>query len=161
MQAAAQLTHDWRAAGMRISYTPEQEELRRELRSYFTKLITPRSLTLFPMRRSALLPSNTSPSVETQERKSIARTCSPRTVMLFWGPFARCRQIGSSLVLRAITRIGINHIIGVDICPALALGRLLASLKVTNLATAIGLSTRCPSSSRGIIESRWPRALCS
>jgi 3-oxocholest-4-en-26-oyl-CoA dehydrogenase alpha subunit len=26
---------------MRISYTPEQEELRRELRSYFTKLITP------------------------------------------------------------------------------------------------------------------------
>src|ERR1700721_3291548 len=29
------------AAGMRISYTPEQEELRRELRSYFTKLITP------------------------------------------------------------------------------------------------------------------------
>src|ERR1700721_475323 len=41
MQAAAQLTHDWRAAGMRISYTPEQEELRRELRSYFTKLITP------------------------------------------------------------------------------------------------------------------------
>src|ERR1700691_182717 len=41
MQAAAQLTHDWRAAGMRISYTPEQEELRRELRSYFAKLITP------------------------------------------------------------------------------------------------------------------------
>src|ERR1700737_1305973 len=41
MQAAAQLTHDWRAAGMRISYTPEQEELRRELRSYFTKLVTP------------------------------------------------------------------------------------------------------------------------
>src|ERR1700742_2829968 len=41
MQAAAQLTQDWRAAGMRISYTPEQEELRRELRSYFTKLITP------------------------------------------------------------------------------------------------------------------------
>ena len=26
---------------MRISYTPEQEELRRELRSYFTKLMTP------------------------------------------------------------------------------------------------------------------------
>ena len=26
---------------MRISYTPEQEELRRELRSYFTKLVTP------------------------------------------------------------------------------------------------------------------------
>lgn len=26
---------------MRISYTPEQEELRRELRSYFEKLITP------------------------------------------------------------------------------------------------------------------------
>src|ERR1700755_1196743 len=26
---------------MRISYTPEQEELRRELRSYFDKLITP------------------------------------------------------------------------------------------------------------------------
>ena len=26
---------------MRISYTPEQEELRRELRSYFAKLITP------------------------------------------------------------------------------------------------------------------------
>ncbi|MFZ3269254.1 MAG: hypothetical protein WA285_11600, partial [Mycobacterium sp.] len=25
---------------MRISYTPEQEELRRELRSYFAKLIT-------------------------------------------------------------------------------------------------------------------------
>src|ERR1700733_8563232 len=41
MQAAAQFTHDWRAAGMRISYTPEQEELRRELRSYFAKLITP------------------------------------------------------------------------------------------------------------------------
>src|SRR5271170_2523409 len=41
MQAAAQLTHDWRAAEMRISYTPEQEELRRELRSYFEKLITP------------------------------------------------------------------------------------------------------------------------
>src|SRR6201995_4228752 len=41
MQAAAQLTQDWRAAGMRISYTPEQEELRRELRSYFTQLITP------------------------------------------------------------------------------------------------------------------------
>src|SRR6201994_1097659 len=41
MQAAAQLTQDWRAAGMRISYTSEQEELRRELRSYFTKLITP------------------------------------------------------------------------------------------------------------------------
>jgi 3-oxocholest-4-en-26-oyl-CoA dehydrogenase alpha subunit len=28
-------------AGMRISYTPDQEELRRELRSYFTELITP------------------------------------------------------------------------------------------------------------------------
>src|SRR5271167_4275258 len=41
MQAAAQLTHDWRAAGMRISYTPAQEELRRELRSYFSELITP------------------------------------------------------------------------------------------------------------------------
>src|SRR6202789_1728631 len=41
MQAAAQLTHDWRAAVIRISYTPEQEELRRELRSYFTKLVTP------------------------------------------------------------------------------------------------------------------------
>src|SRR6202045_1487352 len=41
MQVAAQLTHDWRVAGMRISYTPEQEELRRELRSYFDKLITP------------------------------------------------------------------------------------------------------------------------
>src|ERR1700759_858633 len=41
MQAAAQLTQDWRAAGMRISYTPEQEELRRELRSYFTALMTP------------------------------------------------------------------------------------------------------------------------
>lgn len=26
---------------MRISYTPEQEELRRELRSYFTELMTP------------------------------------------------------------------------------------------------------------------------
>lgn len=26
---------------MRISYTPEQEELRRELRSYFTNLMTP------------------------------------------------------------------------------------------------------------------------
>ena len=26
---------------MRISYTPEQEELRRELRSYFTTLMTP------------------------------------------------------------------------------------------------------------------------
>lgn len=26
---------------MRISYTPEQEELRRELRSYFTALMTP------------------------------------------------------------------------------------------------------------------------
>src|ERR1700679_4247543 len=41
MQAAAELTKDWRAAGMRISYTPEQEDLRRELRSYFAKLITP------------------------------------------------------------------------------------------------------------------------
>src|ERR1700738_4613252 len=41
MQAAAQFTNDWRAASMRISYTPEQEELRRELRSYFAKLITP------------------------------------------------------------------------------------------------------------------------
>src|ERR1700735_4105773 len=41
MQAGEQLTHDWRAAGMSIGYTPEQEELRRELRSYFTKLITP------------------------------------------------------------------------------------------------------------------------
>jgi 3-oxocholest-4-en-26-oyl-CoA dehydrogenase alpha subunit len=29
------------ATGMRISYTPDQEELRRELRSYFTELITP------------------------------------------------------------------------------------------------------------------------
>jgi 3-oxocholest-4-en-26-oyl-CoA dehydrogenase alpha subunit len=29
------------ATGMRISYTPDQEELRRELRSYFTGLITP------------------------------------------------------------------------------------------------------------------------
>ena len=26
---------------MRIGYTPEQEELRRELRAYFTKLMTP------------------------------------------------------------------------------------------------------------------------
>ncbi|MDT5340460.1 MAG: 3-oxocholest-4-en-26-oyl-CoA dehydrogenase alpha subunit, partial [Mycobacterium sp.] len=26
---------------MRIGYSPEQEELRRELRSYFTKLMTP------------------------------------------------------------------------------------------------------------------------
>ena len=33
---------------MRISYTPEQEELRRELRSYFTALITPE-------RREALM----------------------------------------------------------------------------------------------------------
>ena len=33
---------------MRISYTPEQEELRRELRSYFAKLITPE-------RREALM----------------------------------------------------------------------------------------------------------
>src|SRR5271156_4202494 len=41
MQAAAKFTYDWRVAGMRISYTPEQEELRRELRSYFDKLITP------------------------------------------------------------------------------------------------------------------------
>src|SRR6202022_1515063 len=41
MQAAAQFTYDWRAASMRISYTPEQEELRRELRSYVAKLITP------------------------------------------------------------------------------------------------------------------------
>src|ERR1700720_4165833 len=41
MQAAAQFTYDWRAAAMRISYTPEQEELRRELRSYFAKLVTP------------------------------------------------------------------------------------------------------------------------
>src|ERR1700737_2047239 len=41
MQAAAQFTYDWRAASMRISYTPEQEELRRELRSYFAKLMTP------------------------------------------------------------------------------------------------------------------------
>src|SRR5580693_2244389 len=41
MQAAAQFTYDWRVAAMRISYTPEQEELRRELRSYFEKLITP------------------------------------------------------------------------------------------------------------------------
>src|SRR3981081_4643579 len=30
-----------RTAGMRISYTPEQEELRRELRSYFGTLMTP------------------------------------------------------------------------------------------------------------------------
>src|SRR5262249_37168945 len=30
-----------RTAEMRISYTPEQEELRRELRSYFTALMTP------------------------------------------------------------------------------------------------------------------------
>src|SRR3954469_21829151 len=29
------------AAAMRISYTPEQEELRRELRSYFGTLMTP------------------------------------------------------------------------------------------------------------------------
>src|SRR6201984_3696435 len=41
MQAAAKFPYDWRGAGMRISYTPEQEELRRELRSYFEKLITP------------------------------------------------------------------------------------------------------------------------
>src|SRR5580693_5416432 len=41
MQAAAQFTYDWRVAAMRISYTPEQDELRRELRSYFEKLITP------------------------------------------------------------------------------------------------------------------------
>src|SRR5246127_2712113 len=41
MQAAAKFTYEWRVAGMRISYTPEQEELRRELRSYFDKLITP------------------------------------------------------------------------------------------------------------------------
>src|SRR6201990_3397991 len=41
MQAAAQLTFNQRVAGMRISYTPEQEELRRELRSYFTELMTP------------------------------------------------------------------------------------------------------------------------
>src|ERR1700743_2780256 len=41
MQAAAQLTDHWRAARMRISYTPEQEEMRRELRSYFAELITP------------------------------------------------------------------------------------------------------------------------
>lgn len=29
---------------MRITYTPEQEELRRELRSYFTQLATPERL---------------------------------------------------------------------------------------------------------------------
>ena len=33
---------------MRISYTPEQEQLRRELRSYFATLITPE-------RREALM----------------------------------------------------------------------------------------------------------
>src|SRR3984893_17599507 len=41
MQDAAQLTHDWRAARMRISYTPEQEELSLEVGSSFTKLIAP------------------------------------------------------------------------------------------------------------------------
>src|ERR1700760_3114705 len=41
MQAAAKFTYEWRVAGMRISYTPEQEELRRELRSYFDKLTAP------------------------------------------------------------------------------------------------------------------------
>ena len=29
---------------MRISYTPEQEELRRELRTYFAKLVTPEGM---------------------------------------------------------------------------------------------------------------------
>jgi len=33
---------------MRISYTPEQDELRRELRSYFSQLVTPE-------RREALM----------------------------------------------------------------------------------------------------------
>lgn len=32
---------DVRDEAIRIGYTPEQEELRRELRAYFTKLMTP------------------------------------------------------------------------------------------------------------------------
>ena len=36
---------------MRIGYTPEQEELRRELRSYFTKLMTPERAEALASRR--------------------------------------------------------------------------------------------------------------
>ena len=49
---------------MRISYTPEQEELRRELRSYFTALMTPE-------RREAL--SSTQGEVGTRQRVSRRR----------------------------------------------------------------------------------------
>ena len=38
---------------MRIGYTPEQEELRRELRSYFTKLMTPERAEALRARATA------------------------------------------------------------------------------------------------------------
>ena len=36
---------------MRIGYTPEQEELRRELRAYFTKLMTPERAEALSVQR--------------------------------------------------------------------------------------------------------------
>ena len=38
---------------MRIGYTPEQEELRRELRAYFTKLMTPERAEALPQATTA------------------------------------------------------------------------------------------------------------
>src|ERR1700758_3134333 len=77
MQAAAKFTYDWRVAGMRISYTPEQEELRRELRSYFDKLITPE-------RREALSSTSGEYGVGNVYRETVAQMGKDGWLTLNW-----------------------------------------------------------------------------
>src|ERR1700751_2127983 len=77
MQAAAKFTYEWRVAGMRISYTPEQEELRRELRSYFAKLITPE-------RREALSSTSGEVGVGNVYRETVAQMGKDGCLTLNW-----------------------------------------------------------------------------
>jgi 3-oxocholest-4-en-26-oyl-CoA dehydrogenase alpha subunit len=62
---------------MRISYTPDQEELRRELRSYFTKLITPE-------RREALTSTSGEYGTGNVYRETIAQMGRDGWLALGW-----------------------------------------------------------------------------
>ena len=62
---------------MRISYTPEQEELRRELRTYFTKLITPE-------RREALSSTSGEVGEGNVYRETVAQMAKDGWLTLNW-----------------------------------------------------------------------------
>lgn len=62
---------------MQISYTPEQEELRRELRSYFTALMTPE-------RREALTSTQGEVGTGTAYRDTVAQMGKDGWLTLNW-----------------------------------------------------------------------------